>query len=287
MFGHPPVVWHHDMSKSEVPAAHVPANVQLVRPHVPTRWGDMSIVDATMRGLAVFFEQQRQQRWCVILSGSDYPVANAVRVVHDLDGHDVDAHLECELIDERALDKRWYEEQFQRVCPPGKYFLDHGQKYHRYLSVPLNLPWTRPRPGCRRLYDPRLSALLTPFSKRYGCYVGSQWMTLGPRAAQRALSEYRTRRRLVRHFERTGFGDEAYLHTVLANAPDVRIHQNNWRYTDWSGRAAHPKTLGVDDLPAVFASGAHFARKVEPDRVPSLTDEIDAAVDNDTPLAQA
>ena len=48
---------------------------------------------------------------------------------------------------------------------------------------------------------------------------------------------------------------------------------------DWSQSAggplggSHPKVLGVDDLPAIISSKAHFARKFAPDAL--VLDAID------------
>jgi hypothetical protein len=42
----------------------------------------------------------------------------------------------------------------------------------------------------------------------------------------------------------------------------------------------HPKTLGVEDIPRILASGAHFARKFNLENGAEVFDAIDAAVDS-------
>jgi len=41
----------------------------------------------------------------------------------------------------------------------------------------------------------------------------------------------------------------------------------------------HPKTLGMEDIPHILASGAHFARKFDLAKDAEVFDAIDAAVD--------
>ena len=51
MFDAPPIVCHHDFSKSDLPARGFGANFSFVRPHEVTGWGRFSIVEATLRGI--------------------------------------------------------------------------------------------------------------------------------------------------------------------------------------------------------------------------------------------
>ncbi|HEY0170079.1 MAG TPA: hypothetical protein VGB98_03430, partial [Pyrinomonadaceae bacterium] len=69
-----------------------------------------------------------------------------------------------------------------------------------------------------------------------------------------------------------------YFQTILANAQGLKLNNNNWRYTDWSPGGPHPKTLLVEDMPALVASTAHFARKFDADTDVRILDELDAFV---------
>jgi hypothetical protein len=60
---------------------------------------------------------------------------------------------------------------------------------------------------------------------------------------------------------------------VLANTADLKIVQATPRYSEWQGGGAHPQILGINDLPAIMSSGAHFARKFEAGT--PVLDEID------------
>jgi hypothetical protein len=43
MFGDPPIVCHHDFSKSSLDEALFPRNVRFVHPHIVTGWGDITV----------------------------------------------------------------------------------------------------------------------------------------------------------------------------------------------------------------------------------------------------
>lgn len=74
------------------------------------------------------------------------------------------------------------------------------------------------------------------------------------------------------------FSEESYFQTILANAENLKLNNNSWRYTDWALDGAHPKTLLLEDMPALVASVAHFARKFDTDTDVRILDELDALV---------
>jgi hypothetical protein len=84
MFGEPAIVCHHDFSKCALPLSAFPGNVSFVRPHLPTRWGDFSLVEATVRALQQMYLAPAAPDWVVLLSGADYPIKPAAKILHDL-----------------------------------------------------------------------------------------------------------------------------------------------------------------------------------------------------------
>jgi len=84
LFDNPPIVCHHDFGKNPNFIKDCPANVQLVRPNVYTKWGDFSCVDATIRALRLLYENREGPEWFVFLSGSDYPIKPANQILSDL-----------------------------------------------------------------------------------------------------------------------------------------------------------------------------------------------------------
>ena len=62
MFNLPPIVWHHDFSKSERDTGHLPQNVVFVRPHLRTEWAQFSVVEGAIRALRQMYRPIRRSR---------------------------------------------------------------------------------------------------------------------------------------------------------------------------------------------------------------------------------
>jgi hypothetical protein len=65
----------------------------------------------------------------------------------------------------------------------------------------------------------------------------------------------------------------------LCNASTLRVSNRSTHFIDWSAAAPNPETLTLEHLPAILASGTHFARKFDPDRSAALLDALDARLD--------
>jgi hypothetical protein len=235
MFDAPPIACHHDFSKCDLRVESLPGNVSLVRPHVETSWAGFSEVEATARAIRLLYESPSAPDWFVYLSGADYPVKPARQILQDLRASSSDAHINAELIRPDAFTHPW-----------------HGLCYHRYCTKEPN-----------------------PFSPGFKCYAGGQWFCANRRAAEYILEFHATRTALADHYRALRFTSESYFQCILANAPHLGLNEQTWRYTDWSAGGAHPKTLGMADLPALRASPAHFARKFDADADARILDELD------------
>lgn len=130
MFDAPPIVCHHDFSQCDLPGQW-PENVSFVRPHVPTKWGTISGVEAVLRAMAQMSQSAANPDWLVLLSGTDYPIAPASQVLADLRASEFDAHIHSEPVREGELHSRW-----QQVA------------FHRYGMRSFCLPW--PKRGAQR-----------------------------------------------------------------------------------------------------------------------------------------
>src|ERR1700733_11205324 len=73
MYGDPPIAIHYDVSQSPIRKVDFPSNVKFVSPHVRTRWGNISVVNAGLGALKLLYDSA-EPRWFFSLSGSDYPV---------------------------------------------------------------------------------------------------------------------------------------------------------------------------------------------------------------------
>jgi hypothetical protein len=186
LYRRPPICCHHDYSKCDLPAAELSGNVHVVRPHVRTRWAGFGIVEGTLRALRLMCERSDAPKWIVLLSGADYPIKPAARVLSDLHAGSFDAHMFLRRVEYVANPDR-YQKEFQ-----GRYF------GHRVL-----VPKWAPHRGLywKGVKIPRwLWIGAPPFDDGLRCYMGSQWFTIRCDLASRLLEPTSAQQRLRRHF---------------------------------------------------------------------------------------
>lgn len=264
MFDQPPIVIHHDFSQCDLPLDEFPSNVEFVRPHLKTAWCDWSVTEATTRAIAQMYRAPQPPRRFVFLSGADYPIKPAAQILSDLNKGNYDAQITYELVRPGHLKTHMQVVGFERYLT----------KVHEYRSVNKKL---QPRMRELRISHPALTRYLLPFAKEnLRCYVGWNWFC-GNEKAARAITEFhRTRPALAKHYKsRLMCAEESYHHTILCNTRGLKVLNDDYRYTDWSGGGGHPKTLGMEDLPALLASTDHFARKFDENNT-QILDELDA-----------
>lgn len=225
------------------------------------------MVDAVLNLIETAIEAEPGLERFVLLSGMDYPLRPINQILAALE-----PGREYIRID-RALD------------PKGK-----GEFDRRANRVFLGaIPWFNPRNGSWRLsriaeaverFLPRLSA--------YGqtIYYGPQWWALTREAVELVLAS----RRELGWFRRARVPDEMVFQTVLKHShlADAIVQDATRGPADWHPYLAGvtyvdfehpnpqaPRTLGLEDLTSIEASGAHFARKIDPERSAELVRKLD------------
>ena len=268
MFDHPPIVCHHDFGKCPLPDGFLPGNVEFVQPHVETRWGEFSLVEAMLRALEQMYRRSDAPDWCMTLSGSCYPTKPAAQILANLNSGGYDAHFDGLDLNPKALHTGKHKLYFSRYCV----------KEYSFRSLDKRL---RPRMRYVRLPQFVMRRLL-PYHDSLRCFAGSQWFTAGRRAAEYIIAFQKTpdAEALKRYYQSIEFSDESYFQTIVYNAPDLKIHNDNWFYLDWSEKQYHPKQLTLSDLDALQASPTHFARKFDVDSDPDMLDALDRIIDN-------
>lgn len=245
VYANPPIALHHDFDQSPLDIS-LPTNVQVVRPHISTRWCGYSVVQATLAGLAVLYANPVKPDWFALLSGACYPSKSADVVISDLENGGFDAYIDHQHIDPSHLENECQLEW-----------------YRRYYSLKFGLPKLD-----RRTIPPFLAKLIAPYAKHNTrCFAGSEWFTGNREVAEYILGSKDKYIWLAKHLQGRHCPDETYFQTVICNAAELRLSKNNYRFIDWSLGAPHPKLLEMDDLPSILGSSAHFARKFAPDSV--------------------
>jgi hypothetical protein len=298
MFDHPPIVCHHDFSKSQLPD-NLPDNVTLVRPHLITGWGNFSVVEAVLRSLELMYQAPTAPDWFVLLSGSDYPIKPADQILNDLVSSPYDVHISYSKIDHTQPPKGKIGPDFPCLgCSPGP--LWQQLCYERYCVLRFWIPFLSIRQLLKRqspfserelfyrrelfvIRNPWLTKLFIPFTDQFHCHAGEHWLSANRKAAEYLMDFHATKPALATHFRWQAnttviVPEEAYYHTIFCNAPHLKVSENNWRYVDWPASGAHPNTLKLEDLEKLQASSAHFGRKFDMDIDTKILDEIDAMV---------
>jgi len=266
LYDAPDIVCHHDFSQCKLDKSCLPRNVRFVEPHFPTSWGCFSIIPATLAAMRILMEGAHAPEWFYLLSGSDYPAASPDEVRDQLAKTQFDA-----FIDHREI--AWPARPQSELAAHSGGFSRPSYRalaYKRYCAVAVprpskSNPVAFPPEGHSYLFHPIWRAIVPgPFATRFRCYAGEHWFTGNRKAAEILLSDGVNRKRLLAHLRRRESPEECFYHSMLANAP-LHVSPGNLRYIDWPfADSWHPKTLTIDDLPAICASGAHFARKITP-----------------------
>ncbi len=274
LFGHPPIAIHHDYSKCPLHPATLPPQTRIVKDWVITRWGDATVIDAYLAALRLLHAEDGPE-WTVSLSAADYPIKSAAHILSDLRNASVDGFFDFREVSKgciQPLDARSISSAFQR---PEYMEL----AYQRYLSFSVIPRVLLRRIGNRTRYlsGDLLTRFFTPFSEGFRPFGGDWWHTINRRAAAVLIEETRKSRRLRHYYNHRPSPEESYYHTLLLNRPELRIENDNRRFTIWSPGQPHPELLGYDDIASMVDSPAHFARKFTFD--PALYSTVDAAVD--------
>ena len=263
MFYHPPIACHHDFFKSELPVDALGSNVSLVHPHLRTDWGVFAVVEAMLSALQLMYKTHNSPDWFIFLSETDYPIKPANRILDDLASSPYDVHMHHEQINYKNYEREWQERCYKRYCTIKVLF--------PILNKQLSLS------------HPLLTAPFLPFSDNLRCFAGEHWFCANRKAAEYLIEFHRRRPALAKHYRSSStiIPGKSYFHTILCNAPQLKVSNDNLRYIDWSTNpnSPSPKTLLFEDMQKIQASSAHFARKFDIDEDVRILNELDDIVE--------
>lgn len=249
-------------------------------------WGRWSLVEAT---LDLIDEARRlhDPRWFVIVSGQDWPARDLARWEAELDRVGADAVFESQPVTGgggrghpvplQSDEVRRYGDAWHVFPRPARPLLARGAAAVARRAA----AWAAPG---------RYPALMDFYGRGFALawrrdvfpvpgwvlHKGHQWITLGP-AAARALLEAPPE--VARHFRRTLIPDESFAHSVLRNAPSIRVEDGLTSYAPWNRiDRPPPLVLREEDLDGVRASRAPFARKVGDGELGAVTAVLDRIV---------
>jgi hypothetical protein len=248
--------------------------------------GRFGVIDGLISAFRWLEKQPRPYDWVVVLSGQDYPIRPLAELETELEKATHDGYFHhFEALNEAAAaappmfwPQREVDDRYQFEYAVLK---EHSTALERFLlKVPRLLSERtqnyRFHTGYGLMFGKRLKQ--TPFSREFKLYGGSYWLTINRKAVRSVLSFCDERPDIVNYFRGVIVPEEAFLQTVLANDPALRLSTRELRYMEFDQRYGHPREFAMADLPRVFASGCFFARKFDMRRNPEVLDAIDASI---------
>lgn len=226
----------------EFPQRHG-SRLQLVSSPVRVKWGHHSLVEATRRLLDTALAHPGPPFAIAhLLSGSDWPVASRARIVAGL-GEPLSCHIESDATVQSDRMERWW-------------------VHDRWLghSSTLSRPAAFARGAARRVGT--LLDQVVARSQPYGAWhKGSQWWSL-PHEACRVVAAELARPESRGRLRFTACADEHVIQTIVRSRFPDRVAPPH-RFIDWSAASSSPRVLTQADEPAILASDAWFARKLD------------------------
>lgn len=290
------VVVHHDAAAGALPrGGRSEARVRFVD-RGPVRWGHWSMVEATLRLLRAAVDDVGAD-WMVLLSAEHRPLVDLGRWEDSLASSEVDAFCPGDPLprrlrfgpDDPGGTKRLLARYRLRWHWVGRPRSELG---HRVVGNLAKLT-RRTHPLVHLEYAHRADSWVLGLPRRQGAmrgwtfHKGSQWVALNRRAARAVLDVDPA---VTTWFRHTYIPDESYIHSIVHRRDDLRVDDGilTWVPDDPTGRPGGLMWMRLlpDDLPAVRASGAAFARKVDPVGDPGLMATIDAVADGRLQPAQ-
>ncbi len=241
------VVLHYDrgspLSDDELRsfAARFGPAVSLV-PRVRCLWGHHSQIEAEWRLKKAATELAID--YAHLISGQDWPVATKPDMAAAIEPGAAYVSYEQPDLTERMDDYHFHD----RMLGPNPH--TSSRRYHLDMSLRR----------AARLYTGLRGARTCPWGPSWK--KGSAWWSLSQEALRFAVPRIGAELERGR-FRQTLCGDEHVVPTLMAYSPFADRLRDNRRFIRWKPGTSNPELLRAGDEPAIRASDAWFARKVD------------------------
>lgn len=239
------------------------SSVFFTEQRIPVYWGQYSQVDAILLMLRQALKGPETYDYCVLVSGSDYPLRSAQYISSFLERNHGSEFISC-------------------VKMPND-----GKPLSRINTVVV--PSSRPILRFVVRVLAKLGLAKRDYRRSLGNlepYAGSTWWGLTRQACHYITRFVDRNPRVVAYFRYTFASDESLFHTILGNSDYQARIRRNFVYDDWHAHGASPEPISDrhDDffrsqsevmLHDMYGCGeALFARKFSDDRL-DLVERID------------
>lgn len=286
------VMIHHDESGSPLDVSRLESLPGVYVLQGSGGYGDFSHVDRYFAAVDWLDAHGVEFDWLQTMTGQDYPLKPIAEIEHNLVYGGMDGFLQYAPIfpDRMTPGADWGAGPEFRLDDP----FNSSMKYE-YRSWRIGRPtvakqrWLRPIMALN-LVQPWVRVSLaystigvrrrnTIFTDDFICYGGSFFCALSAPCVRYAREFARDNPELVTFFRGLLAPEEVFLQTVLVNSKKFQLTPYGTHYIDFrNSYNSHPKVLGVSDLPAMLASGAHWARKFNTSKDSEVLDILDGRV---------
>lgn len=265
----------------EVPGAHV---IGVAR---PAAWGAYELTESILDAWR-WARSHLAFDWIVLLTGQDYPVRPLSQLEEHLRATTANAFMELDevarapgLTRQRDVGAELYRYRYAygpstRHLPFSRMgFLQGTARWQPFVSVRVNPRVHRFMVGYR---SPK-----APFSADFPPIWARNWVALSRTALDALLDFVDTHPEYVEHYRRTFHSAESFFQSIMWSHPDIHLELKGLHYERWDPRHASPELLDIDDLEAIVASGAFFARKLALGRGNGIVEALDELIDGRDP----
>lgn len=238
---------------------------------IDTRWGEYSLVEASLFLLREALEHAPGTDRFVLLSGQSYPIKTREQIETSLYEADSTTYIDCAPLPahlRHRIDRHYFSIRgWQRVYPP---FKAPRTARERFLNGIFGRCFRMPR---------AFPAGLTPF-------YGSQWWCMSRKTAGYVIEFVKERPDFVRHQKHSHVPDEMFFQTILGNAAeglDDAIIRRSLHLAIWKGDdQPSPAVLGEEHFDRLRSSDCLFARKFDITQGADVLDRVDRELLNAT-----
>jgi hypothetical protein len=281
------VLISHDASRPPLDVARLEAMPGVHVLIEPGGYGDFSHLDRYFAAVDWLDAHGVEYDWLENLSGQDYPLRPIAEIERTLATTSVDGYLQYAPVFPEQAPPGADPGSGKPLCGPW----DAAMRYHyrhwsfgqptrakqRWLRPLMALDFVQPWLRLSLAYATiGLRRRRTVFTDEFICYGGWFFCTLSAACVRYVRDFARDNPDVVAFFRTVQAPEEVFLQTVLVNSGKFCFEPDAKRYVDMTGsRNGHSRTLGTADLAAMLASGAHWARKFDPDHDKAVLTQLD------------